>query len=133
MQKIKHYIKEILLFIFTITITTNLLSLYKSQDLQKIPLQQIKTLPIKIDKTKPILIHFWATWCPTCSLEATNIQQISKDFQVITIAVKSKQHEIEQYMQKKDLDFKVIDDKDAILAKRFNISAYPTTFIYDVD
>ena len=30
-----------------------------------------------------------------------------------------------------NFDYKVINDKNGVLAKQFNIAAYPTTFIYD--
>ncbi len=42
-----------------------------------------------IPNNKPILLHFWATWCPTCKFEAPNIEKVSKDYEVITIAVQS--------------------------------------------
>jgi len=136
-SKILHYIKEIIFFLVTITILSNIISFYKSSDLNSQPLD-ITTLSIlnnskfHIDDQKPILIHFWATWCPTCRLEATNIDKISQSFQVITIAVKSGENNtIQNFLKNNNLHFKVHNDKDAILAKTFNLSAYPTTFIYD--
>jgi len=77
------------------------------------------------------MVHFWATWCPACSLEASNIQAISKDYEVLTVAVKSNQDEIKKYLKDNKLDFKVVNDKNGIMASEFNIQAYPTTFIYD--
>ncbi len=35
---------------------------------------------------KPVLFHFWATWCPVCELGNTNVQSISQDYPVISIA-----------------------------------------------
>lgn len=135
--KILHYAKEIVVFLIVMTIIANLVSLYKSSDLNKDPLA-IKTLitldgsKYTIDNEKPILIHFWATWCPTCKVEASNINTIAKDYQVITIAVKSGSNdEIQSYLSENDLDYITINDKTAKLAQKFQISAYPTTFIYD--
>ena len=127
-EKIKHYLKEFILFIIFITVVTNVVSLYKSRNLTQQPL----TIKYKsIYPKKPILLHFWATWCPVCKVEAANIQRLSKYYNVITIAVKSNENEIKRYMKKNNLDFKVINDKDALLAQQFNIAVYPTTFIYD--
>ena len=81
-KKLLHYTKEILTFIVVLTILSNVISLYKSSDLSKDTLS-IKTLELINDKqfnlqtNKPILIHFWATWCPTCKLESDNIQTLS--------------------------------------------------------
>ena len=135
-EKLKYYIKEIAIFIVTITIFANLISLYKGSDLNKESLTNttftlIDNTSYKISKNKPILIHFWATWCPTCSLESSNIQKISKDYELITIAVKSDSIEIKKYMQDNNLNFKVVNDVDGTLARKFKISAYPTTFIYN--
>jgi len=81
---------------------------------------------------KPLLIHFWATWCPTCKLEASNIEAISKQYNVITIAVNSgSNREIKEYLGENGFTFNVVNDKESIYASKFNIAAYPTTFIYD--
>ncbi|MEA3330284.1 MAG: redoxin domain-containing protein, partial [Campylobacterota bacterium] len=78
-------------------------------------------------------IHFWATWCPACSMEASNIQTISEHYEVLTFAVKSDKNEIGKYMKENTLNFNVINDKSGFIAHKFKISVYPTTFIYDKD
>jgi len=81
---------------------------------------------------QPVLIHFWAIWCPTCKLEAPNIQKISDDYQVLTIAVKSgSDKEINTFLENNDLDYNVINDAQGVLAQDFSVQAYPTTFIYN--
>lgn len=136
-EKIKKYIKEIVYFVITMTIVANIISFYKSTDLNDEPLH-IKNV-ILLDKKsytlsedKPLLIHFWATWCPTCKFEASNIQTLSENFEVISIAVRSgTDNEIKEYLKKNGYTFNVVNDDNAFLARDFNISAYPTTFIYD--
>ncbi|MFK5937045.1 MAG: protein disulfide oxidoreductase [Sulfurimonas sp.] len=136
-EKLKHYAKEILFFIIVMTIFANAISLYKSQSLNNSPLNIEKVALLNaqhyvIPKDKPILIHIWATWCPTCKLEAGNIQRISKQYEVLTFAVKSgSNEEIQSYMKEHDLDFKVVNDRDGTLASQFKITGFPTTFIYD--
>ena len=129
-EKIKHYTKEIVLFLVVMTIFANVISFYKSYDLVKQPLD----INYEFKKDKPILIHFWATWCPTCKLEASNIQKISQNYEVLTIAVNSGSNkDIKKYMKERGLSFRFINDADGYFATKFNISAYPTTFIYDKD
>ena len=118
-------------------IFANMISLYKSQDLNKSKLELHSTKLINntiynFPKDKPIMLHVWASWCPVCKVEADNIQRVSKHYDVITIAVNSgSDYEISQYLKENDLDFKVINDKNGLLAKELNIAVYPTTFIYD--
>lgn len=136
-SKIKRYVKEILYFIIIMTIFANTLSLYKAQSLSNAPLE-LKAVKL-IDNTtytlqdnRPILIHFWATWCPTCKLEAANINLLSHSYQVITIAVSSgSDYEIKKYLDEHGYDYKVVNDKDGSLARKFRIAGFPTTFIYD--
>lgn len=127
-NKIKHYIKEILLFTVVLVIFANIISFYKASDLNKDPLD----INYQFDDSRPILIHIWATWCPTCKLEASNIQAISKKYQVLTFVVKSgTDTKVKKYMNDNNLDFKTINDTDGLLADKFNVSAYPTTLIYN--
>jgi len=137
MKKLKHYIKEILLFLVVMTLFSNAISLYKSQNLhgEKIDLENKKLITMQTytpPKGKPLLVHVWGSWCPVCKAEADNIERLSQYFEVITIAVNSgSDYEIHQYMQENNLHFKVINDKDGLLAKELNVAVYPTTFIYD--
>ncbi|MDQ1326398.1 MAG: hypothetical protein QG564_1523 [Campylobacterota bacterium] len=81
---------------------------------------------------KPLIVHFWGTWCPTCRLEAPNIQTISEKYTVLSIAVSSGSDEqIKQYMNEKNLNFKVINDNEGKWKTAFRVEAFPTTFIYD--
>lgn len=136
-DKIKKYLKEGLIFILMLIIALNAISYYNSLDLnkEKLTIQSFKLLDDSIytlANDKPILVHFWATWCPTCKLEASNIEKISKDYEVITIAVQSgTKEEIEKYLDEHKLNFKVVNDDDGFYSQMFNIKAFPTTFIYD--
>ena len=136
-QKITHYLKEIIYFLIILTIFSNVLSLYKSQSLNNLPLQ-IKYFELLHNKiyvlheNKPILIHFWATWCPTCKLEASNIEFLSKHFEVVTIAVDSKDDvTVQKYLDEHEYTFKTVNDPHNQLSSQFKIVGLPTTFIYD--
>jgi thiol-disulfide isomerase/thioredoxin len=136
-DKIVKYFKEILLFFLVMTIFANILSFYRSNNLNKEALN-ISTVNLLHDKSyvlpknEPILIHFWASWCPTCKVEAPNIQKISKSYNVLTIALKSgSDAEIEEYLKSRDLNFKVVNDIDGAITDKFSVSIFPTTIIYD--
>lgn len=137
--KLKKYLKESLKFIIILAIALNVLSYYKSQELNKDDLiytsyKLLDNSEYDIPKDKPVLVHFWATWCPICEVEASNIEKISKDYEVITIATQSgSTQEIQSYLKKHNLSFKVVNDEDGFYSRTFNIKAFPTTLIYDED
>ncbi len=138
-EKIRKYLKECIIIVLMLIIAMNGISYYKALDLNKGRLD-INTFTLldgktyNIPKDKPILIHFWASWCPICKLEATNIEKISKEYEVITIAVQSgSKEEIQKYLKDNKLTFKVVNDEDGFYSQKFNIKGFPTTFIYNKD
>lgn len=133
-------LKELALFALLLLVFSNIISYYKAQDLshEKLPALQATMLDGKAfhflqnNPKKPLLIHFWATWCPTCKAENSTIDALSKEFEVITIAVNSgDDEEVKNFLEEKNLSFQVINDTNATLAKTFHVSAFPTTFIYN--
>ena len=82
------------------------------------------------NKERPILIHFWATWCPVCKLEQSNIENISKDMSVITIAMQSGDNEnLRQFMSDENLSFNVISDDSGEISRLYKIRGVPVSFI----
>lgn len=81
---------------------------------------------------KPLLIHFWATWCGICRFEQNNINNIAKEHQVITIAMSSGEKDVVQkYMQENGLSFPVLNDPYAEISKRYGVKGVPASFIVD--
>jgi thiol-disulfide isomerase/thioredoxin len=134
---IKSLLKEIMIGVILLFIISNIISYLRKPELS---FTHFPTLEVQLlegnkyiqKEGKPFVVHFWATWCPTCKLEASNIELVSKKYEVLTIAVNSGDNaKIKAYMAERDLSFRVVNDKEGILAKQFHVEAYPTTFIYD--
>jgi len=138
-SKIIHYFKEIITFFVILAILTNVVSFYKSLDLNKqnLTISEFKLIDnttYKLSSNKAIIVHFWATWCPVCKVEASNIDKLSDDFEVITVAVDSgNDQNIENYLYQNGVSFLVVNDKNRVLAKKFNVLVYPTTLIFNKD
>ena len=65
-------------------------------------------------------------------MENSTIDALSKKFDVVTIAINSgSDAEIRTFLKNKNLNFKVINDTNATLAKLYQVEGFPTTFIYD--
>lgn len=85
---------------------------------------------LRADSRRPLLVHFWASWCPVCNLEQESIQAISDDYPVITIAMQSGDAgEVAEYMRQESLQFPVINDPHGMLSQRFGVRAVPSSFI----
>ena len=83
-------------------------------------------------KGKPVLVHFWATWCPMCRFGDDTIAAIAEDFSVITVAIRSGgAAEIMGYLNRESLSFPVIPDPYGRLATAWGVAGVPASFVLD--
>ena len=133
----KSIFKEVIIALVLLFVMSNIISYIRQPDLGTTQLPNIEAELIdgsfyKVQKGKPVILHFWATSCPVCKMEAPNIETVSKKYEVLSIAVNSgSDKNISIYMQEQGLNFNVLNDKEGKWADMFKIEVYPTTFIYD--
>jgi peroxiredoxin len=83
---------------------------------------------------KPFVLHFWATWCGVCRAEQHNIDAVARDVPVLAVASRSGgASEVAAYVKAHELVPRTIIDPEGSLARRFGVSAYPTTFVIDAN
>jgi len=79
---------------------------------------------------KPVLFHFWATWCPLCDLQKGSVESIARDYPVVSVASWSEgEAEVKKYMRDNELTFPVMLDDSGQLAESFGLKGVPTSFI----
>ncbi len=129
---IKYSVEVLIIIILFLSFKT-----YKQQDVVKGIAPDIQEVFLDGSKVKlsdyrgkSVLVHFWATWCPVCKLEQSSIEAISKDNDIITIAMNSGEAmEIQNFMEENNLSYPVIIDEDGILAKQYGVRGVPASFI----
>ena len=101
-------------------------------------------------KGKVVFLNFWATWCPPCKAEMPDIQKLYENYgfnedEVIILGVASPKSDENQYTQEKDEEhvisfleennytYPTVLDNSGMLQMEYGISAYPTTYMIDVD
>jgi thiol-disulfide isomerase/thioredoxin len=84
---------------------------------------------------KPVLVHFWATWCPVCRAEQGSIAAIAHDHaDVITVAMQSGTAEqVSRHMLEQGIAFPVLNDSDGRLSGAWGVHAVPASFIISPD
>lgn len=82
---------------------------------------------------RPLLVHFWASWCGICRAEQGSIAAIAHDYQnVITVAMQSgKPEEVAAYMQTQGISFPVLNDEEGWISEKWGVHAVPASFIID--
>jgi peroxiredoxin len=81
---------------------------------------------------EPVLVHFWATWCPVCKMGNAAIDAIARDHRVLTVALQSGgPTAIRRFMTTASLGFTTIPDDDGLIAARWGVPGVPASFIID--
>ena len=83
-------------------------------------------------KGQPLLLQFWSTWCPVCSLEQGSIDSVAQDYAVLSVAMDdSSADEIQRWMAKEEVSYRVIHDPSGNISYRYGVRAVPTSMIID--
>jgi len=78
------------------------------------------------------LLYFFAEWCPICKLQNSTIQALSKDFNVIGIAMQSGDDSaVKRYLAERDIKFPVVNDLSGRISRAYGVNGVPATFIID--
>lgn len=91
------------------------------------------SLPLK--PARPVLVHFWATWCSICRMEQSSIDAIAQDRpDTITVAMQSGDAEkVRKHLEQEGLHFPVVNDADGRLSAAWGVHAVPASFVIDTD
>ncbi len=87
---------------------------------------------------KPIMVCFWATWCPYCNKQLPYLQQLydqwlGTELVMITISKGEEPSTVATFMQDEGLSFPVITDSAQKASSQYGVSGVPTTFFIDED
>lgn len=84
---------------------------------------------------RPMLVHFWATWCPVCRAELGSIDALAlNNPNIITVAMQSgSSSEVRQYMHEQQVNFPVLNDADGRISSSWGVSAVPASFVVDTE
>lgn len=87
---------------------------------------------LKRYQSKPVVVYFWAEWCPICKYETPVINELAKDYQVLSVVTFAEnKQDIMQYINDESIDMPVIFDENNEWASLYNVKAVPTSFIID--
>lgn len=138
--KLKAVVKEALWLLLLLAIASVAVNLYRTWDIREQPAPALQGLTLAGDafdlqqSERPILVHFWASWCPVCKLEESSIQSLSEEHPVITIAMQSgNAFEVQKYLHESQLSFPVILDEFGDLAKSWGVTGVPASFFIGPD
>ncbi len=99
-------------------------------DGQKITLQQFKG--------KPVLVHYWATWCEPCKVDIARIRELQEKYQrdivVVGIALDEDKAALQQFLLNRPLNWPQLYEPgglDGRLAEELGVLTLPTMLLID--
>ena len=87
---------------------------------------------------RPVMVNFWASWCPPCRAEMPAFQNIYTEYEAqgfVVLAVNSQESRTTavDFAQSRALTFPILLDEDGILSSRYQAESLPTTFFINKD
>ncbi len=85
---------------------------------------------------KPVILNFWATWCPPCRAEMPSMQRAhetlaEEGISVIAVNVGEDAETIARFLSETDVDFPIPMDIDSEVVQSYPVKGLPTTFVID--
>lgn len=84
---------------------------------------------------KPMLINFWATWCPPCLEEMPLLQAYAErhEEEMTVLAINAGENEslVRSYVAEHDLGLNILLDPTDSAIKHFRVYGFPTSLFFD--
>lgn len=86
---------------------------------------------------QPLMINFWATWCPPCVNEMPLLQQYAERYQenlvVLAINAGEDPNQVREFISRHQLDLTILLDPNGDAIDHFRVYGFPTTLFFDAD
>lgn len=81
----------------------------------------------------PVIVHFFATWCPPCVPELAALDRLSADrpdITVIAIDVGEVDARVSRFLRTNEVGFPVAMDRDLAAVRAWGVAGLPASFVF---
>jgi cytochrome c biogenesis protein CcmG, thiol:disulfide interchange protein DsbE len=94
-----------------------------------------ETFALSDHRGTPVVLNFWATWCPPCRAELPELEAASRRYQGQVVIVGVDQAEpastVQAFAQQMGLTFPLPLDTSAQVSRLYRVRSLPTTYFID--
>lgn len=86
---------------------------------------------------KPVLLAFWATWCPRCNEEVPDINRLhseppaNRQLTILALNFMESPEKVNAFIAKKRVTYPVLLDRKGRVAKKYGVVGIPTYILID--
>jgi thiol-disulfide isomerase/thioredoxin len=104
----------------------------------KLPARGGGEIDLTAFRGKPVLVNFWATWCPPCREEMPSLTRLAqafdpRTFEVVTVSVDDGWEPIDRFLAAQKTPFKVLWDEGAKISRTYGTTKFPESYLLDRD
>lgn len=134
----KYWLSQLVQIVVIVTLISVALDWYRTKDIKLQQAPELKALRSDgqyVDVTEksheaPVVVYFWATWCPPCKFVSPSVSWLSDYYQVIGVSGSSGSDErVKQIMHSKGYQFNNINDPSGQIMQAWEIGVTPTIYI----
>jgi peroxiredoxin len=88
---------------------------------------------------RPVMVNFWATWCPPCRAEIPEIASLYREkhngenFEILGVATQSNRDTIQAFATEFGMTFPLLPDVESRVTSLYHVLPIPTSFFIDKD
>ena len=88
----------------------------------------------EVSKEHPVLLIFWATWCPACVEEIPLLNEWqrkweSRGLRILSVNVEEPRGRVLQFSRRQKIDYPILLDTDGKVADRFGLVGVPVSIL----
>lgn len=104
----------------------------------ELPVAGGETIRLSDYRGAPVLLHFWASWCPVCRQELPTVETFYQQHRalgvhVLGINLREEQSQVIQFGADNQLSFPLLLDSNAAISQRFQVVGIPTSVLVDAN
>ncbi len=81
----------------------------------------------QMSQQKPVLLYFWASWCPVCKAVSPAVASLRDEYPVVTVALSSGSREqVLSAAREQGIGFPIVNDADGDIARAWDVRGTPT-------
>src|SRR5699024_3741918 len=96
---------------------------------------ELETIRLSDLEGKGVMLNFWGTFCPPCEAEMPFMESLypeyADDIEIVAVNLDKSEFVIHKFIDKHDLTFPVVHDKNRDVLDLYKVKPLPSTFFID--